>query len=340
VFIATDVTACLLRWETHSAVRFNASTVQLFNLSMTTSLHWLRGFAVRGVFWRQYLDWGTVNIPFYLYPVLHFFMTFFFFFFAAPARRIVLAHLEIILPGSSRAVNYLRVFRTFHNYAWTISEAAINKLIKEEFAYEIMGADWLDQLGTAQGAIVLTAHMGNYDLGAALFAEKFNREIRLVRAPEPDQQTAQHLRASLEKSGDGAVKVDYNTAGALLSFDLLNALRLGEIVSIQGDRVDAGLAEIRARLFGKEVLLPNGPFVLAQVSRAPIYPLFIARSGYRSYQIIVREPITVLRTGRDREDDIAQAVEKWCQVLEQLVAERWDQWFAFAPGFLSDERNG
>ena len=91
--------------------------------------------------------------------------------------------------------------------------------------------------------------------------------------------------------------------------------------------------------FGKEVLLPNGPFVLAQVSGTPIYPLFIARSGYRSYQIIVREPIAVLRSGRDRAEDIAGAVEKWGRVLEQLLAERWDQWFAFSPGFLFDERN-
>ena len=298
----------------------------------------MRRFAVRGVFWREYLDWATINMPFYTYPVLHFFMTFFFFFFAAPARRTVLAHLAIILPGSSRALNYLRVFRTFHNYSWTISDAAIHKLNKVEFAYEIIGANWLDQLGAARGAIVLTAHMGNYDLGAALFVEKFHREIRLVRAPEPDEQTAQHLAASFEKSGEGAVKVDYNTAGALLSLDLLNALRLGEIVSIQGDRADGDVAAIRARLFGKEVRLPNGPFVLAQVSRVPIYPLFIARSGYRSYQIIVREPIMVLRTGRDREEDLAQAVHKWCQVLEQLLAERWDQWFAFAPGFLVDEQ--
>jgi len=304
---------------------------------MTNSSNWTSRFAVRGVFWRQYLDWATINMPFYTYPVLHCFMTFFFFFFAAPARRIVLAHLAIILPGSSRPMNYVRVLRTFYNYAWTISEAAIHKLNKEEFAYEIIGAEWLDQLGGAQGAIVLTAHMGNYDLGAALFAEKFHREIRVVRAPEPDQQTAQHLSASFEKSGEGAIKVDYNTPGALLSFDLLNALRLGEIVSIQGDRVDPALATIDAHLFGRRVRLPNGPFVLAQVARAPLYPLFIARSGYRSYQIIVREPIAVLRTGRDREEDIIPAVEEWCQVLEQMLAERWNQWFAFAPGFLSDE---
>src|SRR5450755_2230032 len=203
-----------------------------------SSGNFLDRFAVRGVFWRQYLDWATINMPFYTYPVLHFFMTFFFFFFAAPARRIVLSNLAIILPGSCRAVNYLRVFRTFYNYAWTISEAAIHKLNKEEFAYEIIGAKWLEQLGVAQGAIVLTAHMGNYDLGAALFADKFNREIRLVRAPEPDRQTAEHLSSSLEQTGEGAVKVDYNTAGALLSFDLLNAIRRGEIVSIQGDRAE------------------------------------------------------------------------------------------------------
>ena len=304
---------------------------------MTTSLHWLRGLAVRGVFWRRYLDWATINMPFYTYPVLHFFMALFFFFLAAPARRMVLAHLAIILPGSSRAMNYLRAFRTFHNYAWTISEAAIHKLNKEEFAYEIIGARWLDQLGAAEGAIVLTAHVGNYDLGAALFAEKFNRQIRLVRAPEPDQQTAEHLSASLEKSGEGAVKIDYNTAGPLLSFDLLNALRGGEIVSLQGDLVTGELGEVRARLFGRDARLPNGPFVLAQVSQAPIYPLFIARAGYRRYQIIVSEPITVPRTGRDRAGDITPAVEKWCLSLEQLLAERWDQWFAFAPGSPFDE---
>ena len=305
---------------------------------MNSPGNWARRFAVRGVLWREYLDWATINLPFYTYPVLEFFMTLFFFFFAAPARRSVLANLAIIFPGSSRARNYLRVFRTFHNFAWTISEAANQRLNKEEFTYEIIGAKWLDQLGVAPGAIVLTAHMGSYDLGAALFAQKFNRAIRVVRAPEPDRQTAEHLSASLEKSGEGAIKVDYNTAGALLSFDLLDALRRGEIVSIQGDRAEGDVVATPAQLFARTVRLPDGPFVLAQVAQVPLYPLFIARSGYRSYQIIVREPITVLRTGRERANDIAPAISKWCSVLEQMIAERWDQWFAFAPGFLADEQ--
>jgi lauroyl/myristoyl acyltransferase len=289
-------------------------------------------FAVKGVFWRQYLDWAVVNLPFFFYPVPLVFFTVFFFFFAAPARRSIVANLAVVLPGSSRAANYLRAFRTLYNFAWTISEAAIHRIIGEEFSYEIVGAKWLEELGAAPGAIVLTAHMGSYDLGAALFAEKFQREIRIVRAPEPDPASAQHLSATLEKAGERGVKVAYNTAGAMLSFDLLKALRDGEIVSIQGDRADERVAQVKARLFDHEVFLPNGPFVLGLIAQVPIYPLFIARAGCRSYQVIVREPIHLSSTGQ-REEDVALGVNQWCAVLQEIVGSRWDQWFAFTPVF-------
>jgi phosphatidylinositol dimannoside acyltransferase len=290
-------------------------------------------FAVKGVFWRQYLDWAVVNLPFFFYPVPLVFFTLFFFFFAAPARRSIVANLAVVLPGSSRAMNYLRAFRTLYNFAWTISEAAIHRIIREEFAYEIVGAKWLLELGAAPGAIVLTAHMGSYDLGAALFAEKFQREIRIVRAPEPDPQSAEHLSATLEKAGETGVKVAYNTAGAMLSFDLLKALRDGEIVSIQGDRADERVAQVKAQLFDHEVLLPNGPFVLGLIAQVPIYPLFIARVGCRSYQVIVCEPIRLANTGQ-REEDVTRGINQWCEILQEIVASRWDQWFAFTPVFV------
>ncbi len=298
----------------------------------------LRSFAVRGVFWREYLDFAIINIPFYLQPVLIWLWTLFFFFFAAPARRAVVANLALVLPGSSSAMNHLRAFRTLLNFAWTIAEAATYKLTRAEFVYEIDGTEQLDQLAAARGAIVLTAHMGNYDLGAGLFAQKFNRQIRMVRAPEADRETEEHLQDSLERTGQGAVKVDYNTAGALLSFDLLHALRAGEIVSIQGDRMVPGVAQTKGRIFNHEVDLPNGPFILGLVARMPIFPLFVVRSGFRRYTIIVREPITITRRSNSRDEDIIPGVEQWCHVLQSVVAQHWDQWFAFVPMFAIDER--
>ena len=307
-------------------------------MQTSRSPRFLRRFAVRGVFWREYLDFALRHVPFYLQPILIWVWTAFFFFFAAPARRAIVENLAVVLPGSSRIANHFRAFRTLLNFAWTITESAHYKLHREDFAYEIVGSEFLDQLAAANGAIVLTAHMGSYDLGAALFAQKFSREIRMVRAPEPDRQSDQHFRESVQQSGEGAIKIDYNTEGALLSFDLLNAVRRGEIVSIQGDRVIPGVAQATAKLFGHEAILPTGPFTLALVAKVPIFPLFIARSGYRRYRIIVGAPITAARTTRTRDEDIADAIGAWCRILEQTIAAHWDQWFAFAPIFVAHAR--
>ena len=300
---------------------------------MNESPRWMQRFAVQGVIWRRYVDWTILNVPFYFHPLLIFFSTLLFFFFAAAARKAVCRHFAIIFPGSSRPANYLRTFQTFYNFAWTLTDAAIHRLLKSPFNYDFEGEKNLNELASSKGAIVLTAHMGNYDLGAALFAEKFEREIRLVRAPEPDPLAAQHVDLSLKRSSGGAVKIDYSTAGASLSLDLLAALRSGQIVSIQGDRVVGDVTRLPATLFGSELLLPSGPFVLSLVAEVPIYPLFIVRRGYRKYRIIVREPIICLRASPRREEDIAAAIQKWSDVLEEMIDRYWDQWYAFTPIF-------
>lgn len=289
-------------------------------------------FSVRGVFWRNALDWGVVNIPAALHPFFISFWTLFFFFFAVPARKAVRRHLAVILPGSSHLVNYLRAYRVFYNFAWSMTDAAASRLLKASFTYELVGETFLNELTAAERAIILTAHMGNYDLGAALFADRFKREIRMIRAPEPDEMAAHHVDVSLEQSSGGGVKVDYNTAGASLSFDLLAALRAGQVVSIQGDRVVGDVARSTVKLFGRDVLLPTGPFVLSLVADTSIYPLFIVRDRFRRYKIIAHAPI---RCGRDRprEIEIASALQKWSRVLEETIRRHWQQWYAFTPMF-------
>ncbi len=300
---------------------------------MPESRSWLQRFAVRGVAWRQLLDFGLTNVPFYLRPVMIFFWTTFFFFWAAPARRAILGNLRVVLPGSNSLLNLGRAWRTLYNFAWTISDAADHKISKTEFAYELEGASFLEELAAAPGAILLTAHMGNYDLGAALFAERFQREIRMVRAPEADLETAKHLDQSLERAGAGAVKVDYNTTGMALPFALLAAIRAGEIVSVQGDRAVAHVSQRPARLFGEEVMLPDGPFMLAFVAQAPIYPLFVVRTKFHRYKIITHAPLHCRRDERGREIVIEEAMREWCRTLETVIAPNWSQWFSLVPIF-------
>lgn len=295
---------------------------------------WWRRFAVRGVFWRRYLDFGLTNVPFYLRPVTIFFWTIFFYFFAGTARRTILANLEIVLPGSTPLLNRARAWLTLYNFAWTIADAADHKLAKTEFAYEVEGGEFLEQLAAARGAVLLTAHLGNYDLGAAIFAERFQREIRIVRAPEEDVGSARHLDESLERAGAGAVKVAYNTATSMaLSIELLSAIRGGEIVSIQGDRTLPDVSARAGLLFGQTVKLPDGPFVLALVAQVPIYPVFFVRRSFHHYKIIAHPPISCLRRERNRETSIEEAMRRWSRTLEKTIAQHWSQWFSLVPIF-------
>ncbi len=82
---------------------------------------WSCRFVVRGIFWRRALDWAVIHVPSCLHPLLISFWTLVFSFW----------------PGSSPLMNYLRTFRTFYNFAWTLTDAAIFRLLRAQFTYEL-----------------------------------------------------------------------------------------------------------------------------------------------------------------------------------------------------------
>lgn len=294
--------------------------------------------AVQSVFWRRCIDWVVLHLPAWLHPPLVLLSTLIFFFVAAFARRTVLHHLAIIFPESAAPANWLRAFGVFYDFAWTLTDSAVYRLLKKPFRYELEGGEFLDQLAAGTGAIVLTAHMGNYDLGSAVFVEKLHREIRMVRAPEPDSKAGAHLSRAIAESGGGGVKVAYNVNRGLLSFDLLNALRAGEIISIQGDRAMGDAAQFPVKMFNQTALLPSGPIVLALTAGVPIYPIFVVRCGYRAYRFITRPPILCTRSTESREKDITAGMRQWADVLGELIQKYWQQWHAFTPIF-ADQGN-
>jgi len=290
-------------------------------------------FAVESVFWRRVIDWSVNHVPAIFHRPLIWIAAFLFFFVAAPARKALLQNLRLIRPRSWRIANYFRVLRVFTNFGWSLTDSAAYRITKARVRYELEGGRFLERLASGKGAIVLTAHMGNYDLGAALFAERFHRKMKMVRAPEPDALSTQHVDLALQQSTAGAVRVGYTSQGPSLAFDLLNDLRSGEIICIQGDRVVGDVARAPVKVFNREISLPNGPFVLSLVAQTPIYPLFIVRIGYRKYKIIAREPISCFRGQGLPDQVIADAMQNWARVLEEITRTYWPQWFAFASLF-------
>jgi lauroyl/myristoyl acyltransferase len=284
---------------------------------------------VHGVFWRQLLRWAVLNVPIWLEPAAIASWSLVFLLWG-PGRRGVMRNLTAIIPGSTRLGNFFRTYRVFWNYAWTITDNVRFKELRVHPDWEFVGWEHFESLQSQPGgAIILTAHMGNYDLGAHLFAETSDRKIVMVRAPETDPDTRRYEEELHERTA-ADLKVDFSTRASELALDLLEALRRGEIVAIQGDRVTPGIAPLPATLFGKNTYLPAGPFALAMSARVPIYPVFIFRLGRRRYRLVASSPFEVVRMA-DRAAAFARGVEVWTRELEAILQCAWYQWFAFEP---------
>jgi lauroyl/myristoyl acyltransferase len=283
----------------------------------------LRRFLVHGVFWRQFRRWAVLNVPEWIEPAIVGFWSLFFLLWG-PGRRGVMHNLAHILPGSTAAANFFRCYRVFCNYAWSISDTERFRAMHRLPEWELAGREHLEALRSGGGAILLTAHMGSYDLGAHLFAEVSGRRIVMVRAPETDPQT----HAFEESHLDAAIETQFNVDGSTLAIDLLHALRDGAIVAIQGDRMAGEIAGVPVTLFGCDVEVPAGPFALSMTARVPVYPIFVVRRGWRRYLLRAEAPFEVVRS-RDRDADFAAAARAWTAVLEQVIRDDWQQWFAF-----------
>jgi KDO2-lipid IV(A) lauroyltransferase len=291
---------------------------------------WWRRFLVRGVFWRQFLRWAVLNIPVWIEPIVMAWWSCFFLLWG-PGRRGVMHNLAAIKPGSWALVNFFRTLRVFWNYAWTITDNVRFQELKTIPDWEFVGEEHFRALqSSAGGAIILTAHMGSYDLGAQLFSTHTHRNIVMVRAPELDPDT-RHYEESMHERLVENVRIDFNTRASELALELFDAVRQGNIIAIQGDRVTPGISALPATLFGRAIQLPAGPFALAMAAGVPIYPLFVMRAGRRRYRLVTSQPFSVVRRSRNRNEDFGVAMKVWTDELERAIADYWFQWFAFEP---------
>jgi KDO2-lipid IV(A) lauroyltransferase len=174
-----------------------------------------------------------------------------------------------------------------------------------------------EALAGGRGAIVLTAHLGNWELGGRLMARRHARPTHVVLSTEQDAALEGYLRV-------GAPGVTFVTRRqATAALPLWAALRRNEVVAMQVDRAAGGRGDAMAPFFGAPAAFPLGPFLLARASGAPIVPAFCPMTDDGRYRVVV-EP--AIRVGRGEEPAALAAV---IGALERMVARHPTQWFNF-----------
>ena len=300
----------------------------------------LRRWSVDGDRLTRLQQWGARVCPPVMEPVLMFGYVSLLFVLFGRGRRAVQSNLRVILPGSSPLRNWFRAWKVFWNFGWTMTDAGRVRAGVRQLSWEIAGVDHFRELAEMEGgAILLTAHMGNYDIAGPTFAGKFNRKLNAVRAPERDTNLQAFYEKQSDRLGGEGFAVSYNAPGAMLGVELAQMLARGEVVALQGDRVMDEVAPVTAQVCGRELALPVGPHVLAVAGRAPIFPLFVIRSGWRRYRILSLppQPVPVRERGTSRDEVFQRSAEAWAKVLGGVLRSHWDQWLEFSAVFQPGE---
>jgi Kdo2-lipid IVA lauroyltransferase/acyltransferase len=238
-----------------------------------------------------------------------------------PAERaVVRRNLARILPGApDRELNAL-VAAVFRNFAVCFADL-ITANRRADVATLVAGIEGMTELTKAaragRGLVVLTAHLGNWELAGRMLARDGARPTHVVVAEEADPAVERFLRG-----GEGPVRF-VTTRTPTTSLGLLTALRRGEIVALQGDRALGTRGDISHTFFGAPARFPMGPFVLARAARSPVVPAFCLLDGDRRYRIVVGSP-SLVKAG-----DEAAALGRWVATLETMVRRHPTQWFNF-----------
>lgn len=260
--------------------------------------------------------------------VLLFPVSFYFLFAARPAVRASCEFLERVCGPTGNLGVLWRTYKHFLVFSQTLLDKAIGQV------WGGKAFDWVSEGGDKviasvepgkRGALFLSAHVGNYELGGALYSYG-DIPINVVMVDtEAEAIRTVHERFAKEPF---PLKIIVTNKSAFPSLQILSALRSGELVALAGDRVIDN-HWVWCDFLGKKAPFPTGPFMMAAAAKVPVILTFGFKTGPKSYHFLAEEPRAVDLPRRGRAEALAKHARWYAQRLEHYARRYPYQWFNY-----------
>ncbi len=200
------------------------------------------------------------------------------------------------------------------------------------------GGDHLDRaLAAGRGAILITPHLGHWELGGAVLASE-GYPINVVTVVVPDHGARWIKEVVRRRLGIRSLFLRDGPASAQAIVGILSALRANEIVAMVPDR-DTAAAPAEVEFCGTRALFPTGPAQVALRTGAALLPAYVVRDGGSRYRAVIEAPVRVPAADpHERERAVLEVTQEIARVFEGMVARYPDQWYNFFPAWA--EGNG
>ena len=245
------------------------------------------------------------------------------YYFSPRDRKAVTNNLIVILSTNDDVSSRVKeVFRNFGRYLLEFFRMA--KFLNKDYIkknVKIENLHYLDDiLKKGKGGIILTAHIGNWELGGVIMS-MLGYPIVAVALPHKERPVNDLFNSQREARGVAVVQ----TNGAIKK--CIEALRQNKMVGLLADR-DFGLTGEVMDFLGKKALIPKGPASFSEKTGAPILPTFLIREKEDLFTLTIEEPIYPPKEGTEREILLA-IMKKYTSIIESKIREYPTQWLMF-----------
>ncbi|MFH1888872.1 MAG: lysophospholipid acyltransferase family protein [Candidatus Omnitrophota bacterium] len=255
------------------------------------------------------------------------------YFFAAKDRRITKENLRAIFPEKTdRQIRRIRImmFRNFAKYLVDFFRFSKLDLAYSKNNIRIENISYIDDvLLKGKGAIAVTAHLGNWELGGVVIALS-GYPFWAVALPHKSKKVDNFFNSQREMKG---VKVIPTSKAVRRSLDIL---RENKVLALVGDRVfsEKGLV---LDFFGRPTMFPQGPAAFALKTGATIIPGFMVRNKDDTFTLRFEKPLYFTPTG-DRDSDMVNLTLQFKNIFEEYIRKYPEQWYVFRK-FWKDNPN-
>lgn len=242
------------------------------------------------------------------------------------AVKTVTGNLQLVFPYASDEELHNTTKMLFRNYArYLVDYGRFTSMNAEKIQAEIgyyTGIKYLDEvLRMKKGVILLTAHLGNWELGGIFFGS-YGLRTNVVTLPDENPEIDGIRRWYRERYGVNTITIGNSPFSTI---ELMNVLNRGELVAMLIDRHNVGLESIKVDFLNKQTPFPRGPFILSRLTCTPIIVAFVVREA-GSYKGIIERPMFI---SNEREE--IEGIRTVAKTLEKYVRLYPDQWYNFIP---------
>ncbi len=246
------------------------------------------------------------------------------FYAATKDRQSVINNLQQIMKTKADVTLQAReVFRNFARYL--VDFFFMYRMVDDRFLQEDVIFEGRENLHAAaargKGIILLTAHLGNWEMGAAIL-NRCGYSVTAIALPHKDRRVNELFNR--QRTNHGVTVVPTSAAVRRC----IEALRQNKCVAVLGDR-DFGSFGEPLPFLGRPTLIPKGAAFFSRRTGAAILPVFCIPQVNGQYKFVVEEAIIPEDSSLDGCQQELALMKKYVAVIERKVRENPLQWLMF-----------